>query len=201
MSSISDLPRLQAWKAKGTMTTVDDVEVFSIASPNFGSSDKPPLLLVHGYPTASHDFYKIHPQLEEKFEVFCWDFVGFGFSQKAYRTISQQIDILEALLLAKGYTAKDDKKKLHTHVFSHDLGDTLVQEMMARGDKLSFTILSVAMLNGGVLPKLHRPTIVQRALLTPGINSVVTLLAQNRFLFEWSISKVLDPIQNRPKKT
>ena len=168
--SVSDLPRLQEWKAKGEMTTVAGVEIFSIVSDNFGlsTSRKPALIVVHGFPTASFDFWKIYPHLEEHFDVFCWDMVGYGFSQKVHRTVSQQIDVLQQALLLrlqqKQHTSSnpnnDKDSKLKAHILSHDLGDTLVQEMLARrggDDEFCLDIQSIVMLNGGILPKLHRP--------------------------------------------
>ncbi|CAB9518067.1 Mesoderm-specific transcript homolog protein [Seminavis robusta] len=190
---LSSLPRLLAWKDKGTLTVVDGVELFSIATPGFGlatTNKKPHLLILHGYPTASYDFHKIYNALTAKFEVLCWDFAGFGFSQKVYRTIGQQVDLLEGLL-EQNVTNNDNDLSLH--ILSHDLGDTLVQEMIARGRNFSATIESIVMLNGGILPNECQPTVVQKLMLIPGINHVGAMLVQNLRVFSKSVSKVFGP--------
>jgi pimeloyl-ACP methyl ester carboxylesterase len=202
--SVSELPRLQAWKAKGSLKKLqDDVEIFCIASDDFfkrqrPSSGKPRLLIVHGFPTASFDFHKIYDMLTQQFEVFLWDMVGFGFSQKIYKTIYEQVDLVNALL--RSCLARDDDDddnvttKLNVHILAHDLGDTVVQEMLARkeNDQLCFSIQSVVMLNGGILPWCHRPTLMQRLLLVPCLNTVLAQLVSIS-LFQTSISKVFGP--------
>ena len=60
-----------------------------------------PLLLIHGYPTASWDWCKIWDVLREYFRVITLDMIGFGFSDKPESldyTIHTQADIYEALL-------------------------------------------------------------------------------------------------------
>lgn len=95
------------------------------------------------------------------------------------------------MLTQKGNASEKDKLK--THIVSHDLGDTLVQEMIARGDSLCVMIESVIMLNGGILPGMHRPTLMQKLMLIPGINWVVSSLAPSVSVFSYSISKVFGP--------
>lgn len=195
---VAELPRLEAWRSKGSTAKIpfdgDGVELFHVASKDFSpmsNSNKPRLLVFHGYPTASFDFHGVFPELEKKFEVLCWDYCGYGFSQKVYKTIQEQVDLLEALLETNGFASKESK--LAVHILAHDLGDTLVQELLAREEtETCVSVQSVVMLNGGVLPSMHRPTLVQRLMLTPYIGQILQHFISIS-VFKLSISKVFGP--------
>ena len=47
-----------------------------------GDPEAPPLLLVHGFPTSSVDWFEVAEQLSGHFRVCAMDFPGFGFSDK-----------------------------------------------------------------------------------------------------------------------
>ena len=85
------------------------------------------LLLIHGFPTASWDWYRMWPDLVQEYHVLAADFLGFGFSDKPRNypySILDQADLLEALLREKGIG--------RVHIISHDYGDTVAQELLAR---------------------------------------------------------------------
>jgi pimeloyl-ACP methyl ester carboxylesterase len=73
------------------------------------------------------------------------------------------------------------------HVLAHDLGDSVAQELLARdrerrGGRDGFAELgSVCLLNGGVLPELHRPRPIQRLLGSPAGFLVARLIDRRRF--------------------
>lgn len=46
-----------------------------------GSSDKPALLLLHGFPSSSHMYRELIPLLAEQYHVIAPDLPGFGFSE------------------------------------------------------------------------------------------------------------------------
>jgi alpha-beta hydrolase superfamily lysophospholipase len=54
---------------------VGDVEVFYREA---GPKDAPVILLLHGYPTASHMFRDLIPRLESRFRLIAPDLPGFG---------------------------------------------------------------------------------------------------------------------------
>jgi pimeloyl-ACP methyl ester carboxylesterase len=37
------------------------------------------LVILHGYPTSSFDYYKVLPELTKKYRVIVHDHLGFGF--------------------------------------------------------------------------------------------------------------------------
>ena len=70
-----------------------------------GRIDKPVFLLLHGFPSASHQFRNLMPRLEEKFHLIAPDLIGFGQSEAPGRsefayTFEHLTDVLEAFLEA-----------------------------------------------------------------------------------------------------
>ena len=45
-----------------------------------GSKDLPTIVLLHGFPSSSHMFRDLIPQLAEKFHIIAPDYIGFGYS-------------------------------------------------------------------------------------------------------------------------
>ena len=45
-----------------------------------GSTSSPTIVLLHGFPSSSHMFRDLIPQLQEKFHVIAPDYIGFGYS-------------------------------------------------------------------------------------------------------------------------
>lgn len=45
-----------------------------------GSKDSPTLVLLHGFPSSSHMFRDLIPQLAAKFHIIAPDYIGFGYS-------------------------------------------------------------------------------------------------------------------------
>jgi pimeloyl-ACP methyl ester carboxylesterase len=45
-----------------------------------GSKTSPTIVLLHGFPSSSHMFRDLIPQLAEKFHVIAPDYPGFGYS-------------------------------------------------------------------------------------------------------------------------
>ncbi len=54
------------------------------------------------------------------------------------------------------------------HVLAHDYGDSVAQELLARHYEGRFQMASCVFLNGGLFPETHRPTLVQKLLLSLG---------------------------------
>ena len=90
----------------------------------------PVLLLVHGYPFSSFDWKEIWPELTARFTVIAPDMLGMGFSAKPTEyeyTVHDHADMHEALLAHLGVS--------ECHVLAHDIGDSVVQEMLARHEE------------------------------------------------------------------
>ena len=87
-----------------------------------------PLLLIHGFPTASWDWHYLWAALAERYQVIACDMLGFGDSAKprghAY-SLLEQADLQQALLAHLGIGQP-------VHVLAHDYGDSVAQELLAR---------------------------------------------------------------------
>lgn len=70
-----------ALQASTTYHTVeiDGVDIFYREA---GSTENPTILLLHGYPTSSHMFRNLIPQLAEDYHVLAPDYPGFGQSEQ-----------------------------------------------------------------------------------------------------------------------
>jgi pimeloyl-ACP methyl ester carboxylesterase len=72
-----------------------------------GSPDAPALLLLHGYPSSSHMFRDLIPQLAAHYHVLAPDYPGFGYSDSPFPesfeyTFDHLADIVDHLLEQKG---------------------------------------------------------------------------------------------------
>lgn len=156
-------------------------------------AEKETLLLIHGFPSASYDWWKIWDQLADRYSLLAVDMIGFGYSSKpkdfAY-SIMRQADLILDLLAEEGIK--------EFHILAHDYGDTVTQEIISRAletDKIR--INSVCLLNGGIFPESHHPLMIQKLLMSPFGPILSRLLNQNKF--EKSFSKIFGE-QTKPDK-
>ena len=63
-------------------TKNNDGAKINIFYRTWGDQQKPKLLIVHGFPNSSFDFYELIPLLENDFYIAALDFPGSGFSDK-----------------------------------------------------------------------------------------------------------------------
>lgn len=149
--------------------------------------DKPWLILIHGFPTASFDWWKIWDQLAEQFNLLAPDMLGFGYSDKPRDfpySIMKQADMIEDMLRAKGIS--------ECHLLAHDYGDTVAQELIARNLETSeFEIQSACLLNGGIFPESHHPILIQKLLMSP-IGPILSRMLNQR-KFEKSFGSIFGP--------
>lgn len=122
-----------------------------------------PLLLIHGFPTASWDWHYLWQPLARRYQVIACDMLGFGDSAKPQDheySLLEQADLQQALLA-----------HLHiqrpVNVLAHDYGDSVAQELLARHYESRFDMASCVFLNGGLFPETHRPVLMQKLLLSP----------------------------------
>lgn len=160
--------RLEEWIGLGETRVLAGHRIFVRTSARSGL---PPLLLIHGYPTSSYDWYRVWPRLAARYSLFACDMLGFGMSEKprsAEYAIVQQADICQALLDEFGVAAP--------HVLAHDYGVTVAQELLARELEGRLRIQSMCFLNGGLFPETHRARPIQKLLAMPLLGQ---LLAQS----------------------
>jgi pimeloyl-ACP methyl ester carboxylesterase len=122
-----------------------------------------PLLLIHGFPTASWDWHYLWQPLAQRYRVIACDMLGFGDSAKPVNhtySLLEQADLQQALLAHL-------QVEQPVHVLAHDYGDSVAQELLARHYEDRLEIASCVFLNGGLFPETHRPVLMQKLLLSP----------------------------------
>ncbi|POF42681.1 alpha/beta hydrolase [Pseudomonas laurylsulfativorans] len=122
-----------------------------------------PLLLIHGFPSASWDWHYLWQPLTQRFRVIACDMLGFGDSAKPANhdySLQQQADLQLALL-------EHLNVEQPVHLFAHDYGDSVAQELLARHYESRVELASCVFLNGGLFPETHRPVLMQKLLLSP----------------------------------
>ena len=70
----------QVQMANQTLYKTAKIEGLDIFYREAGDSDKPTLLLLHGFPTSSHMFRDLIPKLSDKYHVIAPDYPGYGNS-------------------------------------------------------------------------------------------------------------------------
>lgn len=122
-----------------------------------------PLLLIHGFPTASWDWHYLWQPLAQRYRMIACDMLGFGDSAKPANhrySLLEQADLQQALLAHL-------QVEQPVHILAHDYGDSVAQELLARHYEDKIEVASCVFLNGGLFPETHRPVLMQKLLLSP----------------------------------
>ncbi len=123
----------------------------------------PDLVLVHGFPSTSHDFAAALPRLARTLRVTVFDQLGFGLSDKpvdaSYSLLDQGRragELVRALGIERAWVA------------GHDMGLTVTVEMLCRLEAraLGFDLAGVVLSNGSHLVELANVTQLQKDLMT-----------------------------------
>ncbi|HZN93616.1 MAG TPA: alpha/beta hydrolase [Myxococcales bacterium] len=187
--------RLEDWKRSGRDYDHRGYHVFYR-----DEGQGPPLLFIHGFPTASYDFAQLWEPLAQRFRCIAADMLGFGYSSKPRPydySIADQAELFEGLC-----------RQLHleeVHLLAHDYGNTVAQELLARHEgrrsrgQRGVAIRSTCFLNGGLFPERHRARLSQRVLASP----LGPWLARrfNRARFSRAIRQILAPQTQPPDET
>lgn len=170
-------PNLKKWMKKGKFLTYKDFDIFYIDEKG-NNPDGGVVLCIHGFPTSSYDYSKILDGLKAKFDrVILYDMLGFGFTDKPSDhtySIMEQADIAEVILQEVGVK--------QVHVLSHDYGDTVALELLARynshggKDPKQIQMKSLCLTNGGVFPETNFPRPSQKLLAIPYLGALMSRL-------------------------
>ncbi|MBJ7545714.1 alpha/beta hydrolase [Pseudomonas sp. OA3] len=152
-----------------------------------GDTQAQPLLLIHGFPSASWDWHRLWAPLAGRYRLIACDMLGFGYSAKprghAY-SLLEQADLQQALLAHLG-------ERRAVHVLAHDYGDSVAQELIARHQDGQLQLASCVFLNGGLFPETHHPVRVQKLLLGP-LGPLIGRLFSRRKLAQ-SFARIFGP--------
>ena len=176
--------RVSAWAEQGTS---EDFRGHSI-HVHVQSGEGPLILLLHGFPSSSYDWRRLL-ELERDAAVLCFDFLGFGLSDKprdhAY-TLAWQADLTEELVSRHGAGAP-------VFICAHDMGTSVATELLARdlAGELGFAPLGALLFNGSMILELSSPTLGQR-LLRSRVGPVAARLSSERF-FRQQFGSIFSP--------
>ncbi len=153
---------IEDWRARADYFDFEGNRIAYWTGGSAGSGAKP-LLMVHGFPTASWDWAPVWERMGEKRSLIAADMIGFGLSDKPRDgySIHRQTDMQLALLEHLGVERFD--------ALVHDYGVSVGQELLARQDECSGAagLGKIVFLNGGIFPDQHRPRPIQRLGVSP----------------------------------
>ncbi len=161
----------QNWKKLGSFQEVSGHSLFVIDSKIMQShlgmhhkeyrEDFPVLVILHGYPTSTYDYYKVYPELAAKYRVVMHDHLGFGFSDKPQNIEYSLVDQADrALELWKQLGLKK------VTLFAHDYGTSVATEIIARHNagELEIEIEKLILSNGSIHIELSQLRTIQKLL-------------------------------------
>jgi pimeloyl-ACP methyl ester carboxylesterase len=153
-----------AWKQQGEFIDVFGRSIFTVdtnATTQKSSAVKEVLVVLHGYPTSTYDYYKILTSLASNYRVIMHDHIGFGFSDKpidySYSLI-EQADIALQLWKQLGLTK--------VTLLAHDYGTSIATEILARDnqEQLDIKIEQLILCNGSMHIELSQLRTIQKLL-------------------------------------
>lgn len=165
--------RAEEWRQQGSCfqwaprhPRVPPVNVFHV---EVGPEDAPVLLLVHGFPTCSIDWFAVVRRLRDRFRICALDFPGYGFSDKP---------------LGWGYTLGRDAELLRFYVdevvgagsitvMAHDRGSSVALQLALGegrqegrdGRRIRLNVEHLVLTDGNLFLPLSNLTEFQRLVL------------------------------------
>jgi pimeloyl-ACP methyl ester carboxylesterase len=148
-----------AWRRRGRFVPLTEGHRIFAVQEGRG----PDLVLVHGFPSTSHDFAAALPRLVERFRVTCFDHLGFGFSDKPAGVSYSLLD--QGRRAGEVVRARGDAR---ARVVGHDMGLTVAVEMLCRHEEgtLGVTLDGLVLCNGSHLVELAHITPLQHTIMT-----------------------------------
>lgn len=162
---------VQDWLDGGRYVATASGRVFIRSATGTG----PTLLLLHGYPSSSHDYRAVVTHLGDRAWV-TMDFLGFGLSDKPrpHRySLLEQADLVESIV--------DTEVSGPVVIVAHDMGTSVTTELLARDieGRLGFDLQGVVLTNGSVILERASLRPIQKLLRSP-VGPVAARLANRR---------------------
>ena len=165
------------WRDRGSIYDVQGRSIFVVDSDPDNADKKPALVLLHGYPTSSHDYHMVIESLAQRFRVIIHDHLGFGLSEKptdySY-AIFEQADIAVSLW--------HQLRLKSVRVFAHDYGTSIGTELLARSNRglCPVQLESLVLCNGSVHIELAKLRFIQKLLRNEVIGPLIARLTTQR---------------------
>ncbi|XP_076815355.1 putative hydrolase LipZ [Clavelina lepadiformis] len=196
---------LQKWHERGETIKVNGHNVFYIYEKckNEKLKNPPTFAILHGYPSSSYEYHKVIDALLEVGDVFIHDHVGFGFSDKPAENFTYSMSEAADNALVVWRSVKISR----AHVVAHDMGDTVLTEILARRYRgllpnyFDNFFQSVTFTNGGMKYSLISFRLSQIILphptFGPFFSMVGNRLGFDKFFMKKQIASIWSPHANK----
>ncbi|WP_096288904.1 alpha/beta fold hydrolase [Mycobacterium ahvazicum] len=160
------------WQKGGTelrwrsTTAANDGQEVGVFSRRCGTAGAPPLVLVHGFPTSSIDYFELAHELSSDFDIYLLDFPGYGLSDKPPEPYVYSL-YDDARLLVHAIT--EVWQLTEFRMLTHDRGSSvgmIALGMLAALDP-PVAPLDLILTNANIYLPLANLTLFQTALLDP----------------------------------
>jgi pimeloyl-ACP methyl ester carboxylesterase len=160
------------WQRDGTQlrwrstTAVNEGTEVSVFSRRCGTPGAPALVLVHGFPTSSIDYFALSRELSSDFDIYVLDFPGYGLSDKPPEPhVYSLYD--DARLLVHAITQVWELTEFR--MLAHDRGSSVAMIAVGMlGDQDPPVVpVDLFLTNGNIYLPLSNLTSFQTALLDP----------------------------------
>lgn len=169
---LTSLDIFTQWKDGGTelrwrsTTVANDRTEVAVFSRRCGTPGAPALVLVHGFPTSSIDYFALTSELSAEFDIYLLDFPGYGLSDKPPEPYVYSL-YDDARLLVHAIT--EVWKLTEYRMLTHDRGSSvgmIALGMLAAQDPPAVP-LDLILTNANIFLPLSNLTAFQTALLDP----------------------------------
>jgi pimeloyl-ACP methyl ester carboxylesterase len=151
------------WRSTTAANDGLDVTIFS---RRCGTPGAPALVLVHGFPTSSIDFFALARELGSEFDIYLLDFPGHGLSDKPPEPyIYSLYDDARLLIYAITQVWQLTEFRMLTHDRGNSVGMIAVGMLAAQDPKV--LPVDLILTNGNIYLPLSNLTVFQTALLDP----------------------------------
>lgn len=160
------------WQSGGTelrwrsTTAANDSHEVAVFSRRCGTPGAPALVLVHGFPTSSIDYFALAGDLASEFDIYLLDFPGYGLSDKPAEPYVYSLYDDARLLV---YAITQVWNLTDYRMLTHDRGSSvgmIALEMLAALDPPAVPI-DLFVTNANIYLPLSNLTAFQTALLDP----------------------------------
>jgi pimeloyl-ACP methyl ester carboxylesterase len=147
-------------------TAANDERELTVFSRRCGTPGAPALVLVHGFPTSSIDYFALTGELSSEFDMFLLDFPGHGLSDKPPEPYVYSLyDDARLLVHAISEVWNLTEFRLLTHDRGSSVGMIAVDMLAAQDPPVR--PLDVILTNANIYLPLANLTVWQTALLDP----------------------------------
>jgi pimeloyl-ACP methyl ester carboxylesterase len=161
------------WRSIGDFYTILGRQIFVIDK----GSATDTLVILHGYPTSSFDYWMVLEKLSEKYRVIIHDHLGFGLSDKP---LDYSYSLVEQAEIALGLWKKLTLTEVT--ILAHDYGTSVATEILARSQNSSIPIKikELVLCNGSIHIELSQLRLIQKLLKNKTLGPIVAKFASEQ---------------------